>query len=436
MLSTIGVPSFDDLIVGIPESVRQTKPLSLPAPLAEPALLAYMKNAAAANGHVPADHLFLGAGSYPHTVPVAVDQLLLRSEFFTAYTPYQPEVSQGTLAAIYEFQTYTAALFGLDIANASMYDGATALAEAVIMATRINRKKKVVISDLVHPHWRGVTDTYTQHLFDEIVILDNFADGKVTPDSLRGSIDDQTAVVVVGYPNFVGQVEDLKSIRAICDEHDALLIVAVTEPIALGMLTPPGAFGADIVVGEGASFANPLSYGGPGVGLFATRDKWARQMPGRLVGRTKDVDGVDGYVLTLATREQHIRREKATSNICSNQALMATAMAMHISLLGKSGLQKLAHKNLSAARYLYDKLVALNGFEPVHQGPFFNEFAIKLPVEPRVANHRLKDAGFVGGLDLAPLFKQGDRVALFCATDVHSKESVDRFVDVMAGFAK
>ena len=340
ILKKIGAESVDELYEDLPKEARLDHPLKLPAPLTEPDLLDRMEQYAGANSPAKLKNIFIGAGAYPHHTPSAVDQLLLRSEFFTAYTPYQPEVSQGTLMAIYEFQTYTAALFGVDIANASMYDGATALAEAVVMAKRITKRPKVVMSNLVHPHWREVTATYIQHMEEEICTVDSLADGVATKSALEGVVDDKTSAVVISYPNFLGHTEDLETARAICDQQGAMLIVAVAEPVALGILKPPGDYGADIVVGEGASFGGALNFGGPGVGMFGTCDKWARQMPGRLVGKTKDKNGKPGYVLTLATREQHIRRERATSNICSNQALMATAAAIHLSLLGKTGLRK------------------------------------------------------------------------------------------------
>lgn len=434
MLDVIGENSIDEFYADIPETVRLSRPLDLPGPLTEPDLIDRMAEYAGANKTAKLKNIYLGAGSYPHHTPVAVGQLLLRSEFFTAYTPYQPEISQGTLMAIFEFQTYTAALFGVDIANASMYDGATALAEAVIMAQRITKKPKVVMSDLVHPHSREVAATYTQHMDEEIVTIDSFSEGIVTEKKLDAACDDKTSAIVVSYPNFLGNIEDLKAARKVCDRYGALLIVACPEPMALGILKAPGAFGADIVVGEGNSFGGSLSYGGPGVGMFGTCDKWTRQMPGRLVGKTKDIDGRDGYVLTLATREQHIRRERATSNICSNQALCATAMAIHLSLLGKSGLKDIAVKNLSAARYLLDQVTSLEGFTQLYDKPFFNEVAIETPVEPTVINKRLAEEGIVGGYDLSGVYAEASHAALFCATDVHSKKSIDRLVEVLREF--
>jgi glycine dehydrogenase subunit 1 len=435
-LTVIGAGSVDELFSDIPEEARLKAPLDLPEPLSEQELIERFEQIAGMNAPSAPSACFLGAGAYRHFVPSAVDQLLLRSEIFTAYTPYQPEISQGTLMAIFEFQTYTAALLGMDIANASMYDGASALAEAVIMAKRITNRPRVVLANLVHPNWRKVAATYTQHLDVELVTLDCAEKGLTTAGAVSRALTPETSAVVVQYPNFLGHVEDLASIRAVCDEVGALLIVAVAEPCALGILEGPGKFGADITVGEGRSFGGSLNYGGPGLGLFATKEKYARQLPGRLIGKTKDVDGTEGFTLTLATREQHIRREKATSNICSNQALCATSAAIHLSLLGKNGLRELAVRNHSAARYLADCVTSLKGFRLAFGSPFFNEVAIHMPVTPAVANKRLAQAGIAGGLDLGALYPSLESAALFCATEVHDKKSIDRLADILSEFCR
>lgn len=439
MLAAIGVPDIDTLFADIPKGARIDHRLTIPEAYAEQELFDHMEELGDANQTVHPSRMFVGAGCYPHYTPAAVDQMLLRSELFTAYTPYQPEISQGTLMAIHEFQTYVAALTGMDIANASMYDGASALAEGVIMATRIGRgkKNKIVLSNLVHPHWREVTRTYTQHLGIELVDVDGTKGGMTPYESLAKVTDETTAALVVSYPTFMGTIEDLAAIRRLCDETKALMIVCVPEPVALGVLKSPGAFGADIVVGEGASFGGALNYGGPGVGMFATKDAHARQMPGRLVGKTKDADGKEGYVLTLATREQHIRRERATSNICSNQALCATAAAIHLSLLGKMGLRRLSMKNASATRYLLEKVSALKGFNPVYPAiPFFNEVVIETPVEPEVITRSLAKEGIVAGMPLTKYAPSLPPSMLFCATDVHSKDSIDRLADALARFER
>ncbi|VAX23608.1 Glycine dehydrogenase [decarboxylating] (glycine cleavage system P1 protein) [hydrothermal vent metagenome] len=434
MLEVIGVSSVDDLFEDIPSNVRLTGLLDLPGPMAEPALLEHFESLASRNNHFRAHKCFLGAGAYAHHVPSSVDQLIMRSELFTAYTPYQPEVSQGTLMAIYEFQTYVAALFGTDIANASMYDGASSLAEAVIMAQRITKRKKTVISNLVHPNWREVTKSYTRYSGAIIEIADGQKEGVTTAQSLAAMVNEETASVVIQHPNFFGNIEDLKAIREVCDEAGAMMIAAVAEPMALGLLEGPGKLGADIVVGEGRSFGNSISYGGPALGLFSTKDKFARQMPGRLVGKTRDVDGKEGYVLTLSTREQHIRRERATSNICSNQALCATAAAIHLSLLGKTGLKKIGIRNLSAMKYLIEKVSGLKGFEKAFGQKHFNEAVALTPVAPAVINERLAREGIVGGLDLSGYYPTMAPAILFCATEIHSKEDIDRMVKILSEF--
>ncbi len=434
MLQTIGVASVSELFADVPDSALRSELLKIPEAMPEFDLAEYFENLAETNNPARPRNSFLGAGAYYHHVPAAVDQLLLRTEFFTCYTPYQPEVSQGTLMASYEFQTYTAGLFQMEVANASMYDGASALAEGVIMASRIRKRPKIVMSNLVNPAWRRVVETYTRYTGIEIVTVDDVATGASV--SLVEAVDKSTAAVVVQSPNFLGVIEDLGSIRSACDAVDALMVVAVAEPVSLGILGGPGMFGADIVAGEGRSFGGSLSFGGPGLGMFAVKEKLARQMPGRLVGKTRDSRGRDGYVLTMATREQHIRRERATSNICSNQALCATAAAIHISLLGKRGLKELAEANLSACHYLADRIGSLEGFERACQRPFFNEVAIRLPVSPKVVNKRLARAGVTGGLDLSPCYPELNSTMLFCATEAHSKKSIDNLVEVLSEFEK
>lgn len=433
MLATIGVNHVDDLFADIPAEAKLDRPLNIPGPLPERELLNNFGLLASMNKPVSGERSFLGAGAYSHHVPVAVDQMLLRGEFFTAYTPYQPEVSQGTLMAIYEFQTYTSALLGMDIANASMYDGASSLAEAVIMAKRVKKKNRVVISGLVDPAWRKVVETYVQDLDIDIVVVDGVNEGVTNIEELSIAAKDSSAIVIQ-YPNFVGCIDDLNEVRRVCDEAGALMIVATSEPVAMGVMTSPGKLGADIAVAEGRSFGGSLSYGGPGLGMFATKQKWARQIPGRLVGKTNDVDGKPGYVLTLATREQHIRREKATSNICSNQALCATAAAIHLSLLGKNGLQEMALKNMTATKYLAEKISALNGFELAYKKPFFNEVAIKVPAPAETINKKLAKNGFVGGFDLSKDFPSLGDSMLFCATELHTKNDIDALATALSGF--
>ncbi|MGK7344705.1 MAG: aminomethyl-transferring glycine dehydrogenase subunit GcvPA [Candidatus Nitrospinota bacterium M3_3B_026] len=436
MLRVIGASSVNELFADIPEKARPARPVDLPGPMDEEGVREYFEVLAAENRTYPAKNRFLGAGAYSHHVPSAVDHLISRSEFFTAYTPYQPEVSQGTLMAIYEFQTYTAALFEMEVANASMYDGASALAEAVIMAARITGRNRVVISNLVHPHWLEVTRTYTSRLGIDVAVMDCLEEGAATAKRLAEAVDGGAAAAVVGYPNFLGNLEDLEAIRGVLDKRQALMITAVAEPVALLALRGPGAFGADIVVGEGRSFGGSLSFGGPGLGLFATRAKWARQAPGRLVGKTVDKSGRSGYVLTLATREQHIRRERATSNICSNQALMATAFAIHLTLLGKEGGRELALKNHSAARYMVEKITSIKGFSRAFDRPFFNEAAIKTPVSAEKINERLAENGILGGYDLSRVYPEMGSAMLFAATEVNTKESIDRMTAMLPEFGR
>ena len=431
-LSAIGAASVDELFTGIPPSARLNRALALPGPLSEFDLAEWFERTAEENRAAAPRSLFLGAGAYVHHVPAAVDQLLLRAEFYTGYTPYQPEVSQGTLAAMYEYQTYSAALLGMEIANASMYDGASALAEAVSMAARITGRTKVVISGLVHPHWHQVAATYTRNLGLRLETIPCAKEGVTR----AGAVDAETAALVIQSPNALGVVEDMKTLGEAARAAGALYVVGVAEPVSLGLLAGPGAFGADIAVAEGRSFGGALSSGGPGVGMFATLSRHARQMPGRLAGKTTDAEGKPGYTLTLATREQHIRREKATSNICSNQALMATAAAIHISLLGKQGLRELALRNLSACHYLAERISGLKGYRLAFDKPFFNEVAVATPVAPAVINRRLREAGIVGGLDLARWYPELGRAMLLCATEVHSRPAIDRMVDILQEFAQ
>ena len=432
MLKRIGTDSVQSLFGLAAHSDAPRHLLELPDPMSEADLLVHMESKAENNTRIPMQRSFRGAGAYPHFVPTAVDQLLLRAEIFTCYTPYQPEVSQGTLMAIYEYQTYTAALFGLDVANASMYDGASALAEAVIMAVRIKRKNKVLISNLVHPHWREVITTYTKYLDIELVVIDDSQKGIVDHEKLATSLCDQTAAYVVQNPNFFGNIEELSYIRDHLNKYNALMIVAAPEPVAFGVLKGPGQQGADIVAGEGRSFGGSLSFGGPALGMMAVKKEYARMMPGRLVGKTKDVKGNDGYVLTLATREQHIRREKATSNICSNQALLATAAAIHISLLGADGLRELAIRNLSVTSYLASSISQLAGYSVLDDNQRFNEIVIKTPVDPAIINKKLKLANYLCGIDLGEYYPDFSQHMLLCGTEVHNKKSIDSMVKVLS----
>lgn len=430
MLATIGVNSVEELFSDIPAGVRLQKPYDIPPGLSEPEVKKLVTSLSKKNKTLDDYISFLGAGAYEHYIPSFVDQLLLRSEFYTAYTPYQPEVSQGTLQSIYEFQTLICELTGMEVANASMYDGASALAEAVSMAC--DRKKQVVVSSAVHPEYRETVATYAYGLGIEVKVAEH--QGGLSPVSIyEPLVSKETAAIVVQYPNFFGNVEDLRSLADFAHAHGALLIVAVVDPVSLGILEAPGKCGADIVVGEGQSFGNNVSFGGPHVGFFATREKFVRKMPGRIVGATVDSRGQKAFVLTLQAREQHIRREKATSNICSNQALNALACNMTLCALGKEGLREMANLCLQKAHYAFKKLTSLPGIEPVFNAPFFKEFVVKLPKDPEEVNKKLLEDKILGGLPLKRFYEGMDNAVLFCVTELRTKEEIDLLAERLGG---
>lgn len=429
MLAAIGAESVDALFTTIPEELRLNRQLDLPEAMDEATLLAHLESLQAKNGVKPP---FLGAGAYPHHVPPTVDQLLLRSEFYTAYTPYQPEIAQGTLQAIFEFQTLVCLLTGADVANASMYDGASAAAEAALMALRINKgTRRILIGRNVHPEYRKVVATYLAHQDAELVELPFGANGRIEPEALRTELDQGAAAVICGYPNFFGVVEDLPAIAAKAHAKDALVITATTESLAFGLVAPPASLGADICVGEMQSFGNTANFGGPGLGFFATRESFLRQIPGRLCGATVDADGKRGFVLTLSTREQHIRRERATSNICTNNGLNALAATIHLSLLGRKGVHELALINYRRARYLREKL-AEKGIGTAFSGPVFNEFVVKVP-DAEAAFARALKAGVVAGLRLSREYPELDNTLLLCVTELHPATQIDELVELLAG---
>jgi glycine dehydrogenase subunit 1 len=427
MLAAIGAKSLDDLFSSIPDALKLGRPLAVEPALDEAALMAHLEELAAKQ---PRAVPFLGAGAYPHHVPPAVDQLLLRSELYTAYTPYQPEIAQGTLQIIFEFQTYVAQLTGMEVANASMYDGASAAAEAALMAIRLSngKRKKVVVSRALHPEYRDVIRTYLDANF-EVVEVPFGADGRTDLAALQAAVDANTAGVLVGYPNFFGVIEDVAAVARIAKEAGAATITCTNEALALGLLKPPAELGADIAVGEMQSFGNGMSFGGPGAGFFATKDKHVRQMPGRLCGATVDKNGKRAFALTLVTREQHIRRERATSNICSNQGLAAAAATIHLSLLGKHGLRALALVNYRRAAYARAELAKV-GVTPWFSGPTFNEFVVKAPKD---ALQRIRKAGLAGGLVLECYYPElGEEAHLFCVTELHDKARIDALVRALA----
>ncbi|NJC88216.1 MAG: aminomethyl-transferring glycine dehydrogenase subunit GcvPA [Desulfuromonas sp.] len=435
MLGRIGVGSLEELFVEIPATVRLKRPLQLPAPLAEPELVRDLKALAARNA-TPENHVsFLGGGAYQHFIPAAVDQLISRSEFYTAYTPYQPEISQGTLQAIFEFQTLICQLTGMDVANASMYDGASACAEAALMAVRLTRRQRVLVSKALNPRWREVVTTYCRYLDLDVVEVGYGADGRTDLDDLAARLDGRVAAVIAGYPNYFGVVEDLAALARLAQGAGAKLVAGVNEGIALGLLKSPGELGADIVAGEGQSFGIPVSFGGPYVGFFAARMKDVRAMPGRLIGETVDRDGKRGFVLTLATREQHIRREKATSNICSNQGLCALTATVFLSLLGKQGLREMAGQNLAKAAYAREQLGRIKGVDLPFAAPGFNEFVVRTARPVKEVLAALEQQGILGGIPLGPDYPELADAFLVCVTEQHRRADIEVLAAALAGGA-
>ena len=432
MLKTIGVEKIEDLFKDIPEAYRFPK-LNLPEPLTEMEALAQVQDLSLANETTQDLICFLGAGAYNHYSPAAVDALLQRGEFFTAYTPYQPEVSQGTLQAIFEYQSLIASLTGMEVANASHYDGATATAEAGIMALSQFRGKrsKIVLSPSIHPQYAKTLCSYLCG-DDEVEIVGNEPASYPLPDpnDLINEIDDNTALVVVQYPDFFGRIYDYTQLAEAVHAAGALFCVIV-NPITLGLLKPPGEFGADIVVGEGQPLGIPISFGGPYLGIFATKKKYVRKIAGRLVGESVDVEGKRGYVLTLTAREQHIRREKATSNICSNQGLMMLASTIYMSLLGKTGLQKVADLCYQKAHYAAEKISEIPGFELVYDEPFFHEFVVRCPMPVEDVNNHLIDHGILGGFDLGIISPDLENHMLIAVTEMITREEINYLCDVL-----
>ena len=422
MLASIGVPSVDSLFRDVPEAARDPV-FELPDHAGEIEVERALGALAARNLAAGAAPFFLGAGAYRHHVPASVDALIQRGEFLTSYTPYQPEISQGTLQALFEFQTQVALITGLDVANASMYDGATSCLEAVNMALRVTRRPRVVVSGALHPQYREVTETGLKFLPARLDCLPPDFGGTESP---IGTIDDDTACVVVQYPDFFGRVRDLAPLAEACHAAGALLIAVVTEAVALGALKSPGEMGADIVAAEGKSIGNPLTFGGPYVGLFACRDRHVRQMPGRLAGEALDADGQRGWVLTLATREQHIRREKSTSNICTNSGLCALAFTIHLSLLGEAGFARLARLNHAKAATLAHRLDAVPGARVLNE-TFFNEFTIRLDRPAADVVDELAGRGVLAGVPVSRLLPNEAEAApllLVAATETTAEEDM------------
>jgi glycine dehydrogenase subunit 1 len=433
MLTTIGVDSVDRLFAAIPDDVKLTALLDIPGPWSEIESRRWFR-ALAAKNRTSVDHVsFLGGGVYTHFQPACVDQLLLRAEFLTSYTPYQPEVSQGTLQSIFEYQTHQCLLTGLDVANASLYDGSTALCEAVLLAERVAKnKRKVVIAKSVHPEYTETVRTYIQNLGLEVAEVGWGNDGRVDTEALRAACDEEVFAIAIQSPNFIGVIEDYDAIAAIADSIGATKIAVVAEATSFGILTPPGAHGFDICIGEGQAWGIAPQYGGPYVGFMVVKEALKRHMPGRLVGETVDVDGKRAFVLTLATREQHIRRGKATSNICTNEALIALAANIYLSLMGKEGLREVGMQCLQKAAYLRKKLNEISSVTLPFGGPVYNEFVVRTPFPAAEILADLEQQKILGGIPLGRFFTGHDNDFLVAVTELHPKEQLDQFAAALS----
>lgn len=427
MQAVVGIASVDELFTDIPQKFRLRRVLDIPAALSEQETIATMSGIASKN-KLP-QFTLTGAGAYHHFIPAVVGHIVGRAEFYTAYTPYQAEISQGILQVIYEYQTMIAHLTGTEVANASMYDGASAMAEAAVLCAKMSSRTKIIVARSVHPEYRQVVNTYSWANGYTVVEIPYASSGQIDLNTLQNELDDQVAAVLVQSPNFFGVIEDIAVLADAAHKKDALFVAGFTDGTSLGILQPAGASGADFVVGEGQSFGNPLNYGGPYLGIFAAREKFMRRIPGRLVGATVDKNGRRGFVLTLQTREQHIRREKATSNICSNEALCALAAGVYLAALGKN-LKRLAELNIYKAQYLKNKLLKLEGWKEVFTAPFYNEFVLRCP-DAKLANKKLKAERIIGGYELQKEYPELKNALLFCATEMVSKEDMDRVVSIL-----
>jgi glycine dehydrogenase subunit 1 len=430
MLRSLGVASIEDLLDSVPQEVRLQRALTLPPALTELELLRLLGGMAERN--IDLDHhlSFLGAGNYDHFVPSVVAHLAKRSEFYTSYTPYQPEVSQGMLQAIYEYQTMVCQLTGMDVANASLYDGATATVEAALLAVGPSGRGEVLVSRAVDPQYREVLRTYA-HARGFIVKEVASAEGVTSVADLERLLSADTSAVIVQHPNFFGNLEPVTQIERLTHRTKGLFIVAVSEPASLAVLNPPGAYNADVVAAEGLSLGSAMSYGGPALGMFATKVAHMRRLPGRIAGRTVDNRGQTGYVLTLQTREQHIRRERATSNICTNQALLALAATIHLAVLGKQGFRTVGEQCLQKAHYAYDRLTQLPGFSPAFAQPFFDEFALRCPMPVRELAVALESRGIVAGYDVSRDYPELEHTLLVCVTEMHTRQNIDTLIDAL-----
>ena len=430
MLEAIGVKSVEELFADIPAEVRMKRPLNLPPALSEMELKSHIQELALLDRDFEESLYFLGAGAYDHYVPSVVKHLVGRSEFLTAYTQYQPEISQGYLQALWEYQSLICLLTGMEMAVTSLYDGSTAMAEAAMMACGITGRNEILISRTVHPHWRDVLETYARDRDVTIRTVD-YLDGATSPEILASQVNEKTAAVICQSPNFFGCIEDLRQLAQNAQAGGALFIAAV-NPISLGVLESPGVLGADIVVGEGQAMGLSVSFGGPYIGFLATRDKWLRRTPGRIVGQTVDHEGTRGFVLTIQAREQHIRRDKATSNICSNEALCSLAVAVYLSALGRQGIRQVAELCLQKAHFAQKTILGVPGFQPVFSQPFFNEFVIRCPLPPSELNAELREAGMVAGLDLGKYYPELGGCMLTAVTEKRTRDEIE----LLAGMLK
>jgi glycine dehydrogenase subunit 1 len=429
MLATIGVQRFEDLLTEIPQSVRLNRPLAVPPALTELEVRREIGGMLSENAHAERLVCFLGAGAYDHAIPSIVPFLASRSEFSTSYTPYQAEMSQGLLQTIYEFQTMICELTGMDVANASMYDGASALAEGALMACRVTKRSHLVVPQTIHPHVRSVVGSYLQGISHPLHAVPS-RNGQADLTAIEREVTDDTAAVLIQHPNFFGNLEEVEAVARIAHARGALVVASV-DPLSLGLLAPPGNWGADIAVGEGQALGNALSFGGPYVGFMATKKDFMRQIPGRIVGATVDTKGRTGYCLTLQAREQHIRRERATSNICTNQALMALTASIYLATLGPAGLHEVGEQCLAKAHYAADRIAALPGYSRPFSTRFFKEFVVRTPRPPAELNARLLTAGIMGGLDLGAYDPAWANLWLVCVTEKRTREEIDRLVAVL-----
>jgi glycine dehydrogenase subunit 1 len=431
MMDFLNIDSISDLFSDIDESLKIEGSLNLPNPLSEIEISRHMRDMAGSCQEISPDLSFIGAGSYNHFIPSVVSHLAKRGEFLTSYTPYQAEMSQGLLQSIFEFQSMLCELTEMEVANASMYDGATAMAEAAIMAAKITNRRHIVVSKTVHPEYRQVLVTYSNAYGLDVVEV-GYENGLTDLKELQSQIDEDSACAIIQSPNFFGSIEDQKEIGEIVHKKDSLFISCIVEPISLGLLKPPGELGADMVVGEGQALGNQLSFGGPHLGFMTTKREYLKKIPGRISGLTLDRNGESGFILTLQTREQHVRRERATSNICTNQAANALAATIYMALLGKSGFSEVAKICAHEAHYAQKRIMEIEGFDPTHSAPFFNEFAIKCPQSPQKINSALLKKNILGGFALGRYYTDLKDSVVFCVTELNSKVGIDRLVDALS----